>query len=77
MTVELPLPVVLDVIDISEDETLVERYGKRIPVLVRIQPVSEQGTTRSEQGASGSELDWPFTAAQASAFMQQSQASKA
>jgi len=33
-------------IDIAEDETLLERYGLRIPVIRRVD--------------SGAELDWPF-----------------
>lgn len=41
-------------IDIADDETLLERYGARIPVLRRV--------------ADGAELDWPFTVADARAF---------
>jgi hypothetical protein len=41
-------------VDISDSDTLFERYGVRIPVL------------RDE---SGGELGWPFTAAQLEAFV--------
>jgi len=38
--------VTAEYIDIAEDEALLERYGKRIPVVRRVD--------------SGMELDWPF-----------------
>lgn len=43
----LPHPVPVEVVDIAESETLVARYGTRIPVLRR--------------GDTGTELEWPFT----------------
>lgn len=48
-TTPLTSPVPVNVIDISESEDLVERYGMRIPVL-----------QRSDTGV---ELNWPFAAA--------------
>jgi hypothetical protein len=42
----LASPVPVNVVDISESETLVERYGTRIPVLQR--------------SDDGKELNWPF-----------------
>ncbi|MFO7788195.1 MAG: glutaredoxin family protein [Halospina sp.] len=50
---DTPLPV--DVVDISESEELVEKYGERIPVL-RMEP-------------QGKELDWPFTSDDVIAFL--------
>lgn len=52
----LPLQqsVAVDVVDISDDDVLLTRYGSRIPVLASPQ---------------GSELSWPFDAAQAVAFI--------
>lgn len=49
LLVQTPIdpPVPVDVVDIAQSETLVARYGTRIPVLRR------QDT--------GQELDWPFT----------------
>ena len=44
----LASPVPVEVVDISESEALVERYGTRIPVLQR--------------SDTGEELNWPFTA---------------
>ncbi len=41
-------------IDIAEDDTLLERYGVRIPVLFRT--------------ADGAELDWPFDTEQIGRF---------
>jgi hypothetical protein len=59
-TLVLPEPVMLDVVDISDDDALVQRYGTRIPVLARV----------SEQGEGTAELGWPFDAATATAFLQ-------
>lgn len=42
-------------VDIVDDDTLLQRYGTRIPVL--------------RQGASGAELDWPFDAGQLREFL--------
>ncbi|WP_419813494.1 glutaredoxin family protein [Bacterioplanoides sp.] len=42
--------------DISESETLVERYGNRIPVL--------------KDEVNGRELDWPFTHSELSAWLE-------
>ena len=42
---ETEIPLDLAIVDISEDATLMDRYGIRIPVL---------------QGADGRELNWPF-----------------
>ena len=52
----LPLQqsVAVDVVDISEDDALLARYGSRIPVLATAQ---------------GDELAWPFDSAQAFAFI--------
>ena len=50
---DTPMPV--DVVDISESEELVEKYGERIPVL-RMEP-------------QGKELDWPFTSDDVIAFL--------
>lgn len=41
-------------VDIAEDDSLLERYGVRIPVLVR---------------ADGAELGWPFDAVMLKAFL--------
>lgn len=46
--VQLPRPVPVSAVDISECPDLVERYGTRIPVLRR--------------SDSGRELSWPFSA---------------
>lgn len=43
----LPYPIPVEAVDIASSETLVERYGTRIPVL-----------RREDTGA---ELGWPFT----------------
>ena len=43
----LPEPIPVDAIDIAQSDTLVKRYGSRIPVLYRRD--------------TGAELDWPFT----------------
>jgi predicted N-acetyltransferase YhbS len=58
----LPLttPVPLDVVDISDDDSLLACYGTRIPVLQRVQAGETQ------------ELDWPFSAAQALALLKHS-----
>ena len=58
-TLELSEPVILDIVDISEDGALVQRYGTRIPVLARV-----------AEGKITAELGWPFDAAQAQAFLQ-------
>lgn len=50
---DTPMPV--DVVDISESEELVQKYGERIPVL-RMEP-------------EGKELDWPFSAEDVIAFL--------
>lgn len=49
--VHWPMVVAVDVIDISEDEHLLQRYGTRIPVL---QFADGKGLVK--------ELDWPFDA---------------
>ncbi len=53
----LPLPqtIAVDVVDISDDDALLQRYGHRIPVLA---------------SAHGDELAWPFDSQQTSAFIQ-------
>ncbi|MDO3720103.1 glutaredoxin family protein [Marinobacter sp. chi1] len=43
----MPKPIPVDVVDIAQSESLVEKYGTRIPVLRR--------------NDTGAELDWPFT----------------
>ena len=45
----------LESIDIADDEALLERYGTRIPVLLRVD--------------SGAELDWPFTSEEVARFL--------
>lgn len=52
--IEPPIPV--DVVDISQSEDLVARYGTRIPVLRR--------------GDTGEELDWPFTQKELLVFLE-------
>ncbi|HLT03435.1 MAG TPA: glutaredoxin family protein [Pseudomonas sp.] len=47
--------LLVELIDISEREEWVERYGVKIPVLRRCD--------------SGAELDWPFSAEQVVAFL--------
>lgn len=47
--------VLVELIDISEDESCMDRYALRIPVLRRVD--------------SGAELDWPFEAAQVATFL--------
>lgn len=49
-------PIAVDAIDIAQSESLVARYGTRIPVLRR--------------DDTGEELDWPFTQQQLLAFLQ-------
>lgn len=56
-TTPLASPVAVNVIDISESEDLVERYGMRIPVL-----------QRSDTGV---ELNWPFAAAEVQRLVEQ------
>lgn len=51
----LPEPVPVDAIDIAQSESLVKRYGERIPVLRR--------------NDTGEELDWPFNQDQLLAFL--------
>lgn len=46
----------VDLIDIAFEDVLVERYGRRIPVL--------------RDAKSGAELDWPFTAPQLAQFLE-------
>lgn len=48
-----------DTVDISESDTLFERYGLRIPVLA---------------DAEGAELDWPFALESLHSFLQQGSA---
>lgn len=48
--------LLVELIDIADDESLVERYGLIIPVLRRCD--------------NGSELRWPFDAEQVVAFLQ-------
>lgn len=55
MTTRLAEPVPVNVVDISESEALVERYGTRIPVLQR--------------DDTGAELNWPFDGAQVQHFV--------
>ena len=52
----LPLlrSVAVEVIDVSDDDALLAQYGSRIPVLASPQ---------------GHELQWPFSPAEASAFI--------
>lgn len=54
----LPLEqsVAVDVVDISDDDALLVRYGSRIPVLV---------------SPHGDELSWPFDAIAASEFIRE------
>ena len=47
--------VQVELIDIAESEAMVERYGLRIPVLIRCD--------------SGTELGWPFDGGQVAAFL--------
>ncbi|MDU9390291.1 glutaredoxin family protein [Pseudomonas japonica] len=47
--------LLVELVDIAEDQTMVERYGLRIPVLRRCD--------------SGAELNWPFDADQVVAFL--------
>lgn len=49
--VRWPVVVAVDVIDISDDEQLLQRYGTRIPVLALIDAAGVR-----------QELDWPFDA---------------
>lgn len=58
-TLPLTAPVLLDVVDISEEDVLVRRYGTRIPLLAQI-----------VEGEVAAELGWPFDAAAAQAFLQ-------
>lgn len=53
----LTSPVPVSVVDISESEDLVSRYGTRIPVL-----------QRSDTNV---ELDWPFSTADVQRFVEQ------
>ncbi|WP_148863245.1 glutaredoxin family protein [Marinobacter fonticola] len=57
LLVQAPIntPIPVDVVDIAHSETLVARYGTRIPVL------------RREDN--GQELDWPFTQDELLAFL--------
>jgi hypothetical protein len=57
MALPLAEPLPIEAVDISDDDALLARYGLRIPVLQRV------------QGAVVQELDWPFTAEQALAFI--------
>lgn len=52
----MPTPIPVDVIDIAQSETLVARYGTRIPVLRR--------------NDTNEELGWPFTRDQLLTFLQ-------
>ncbi|GGL41390.1 hypothetical protein GCM10009091_24180 [Pseudomonas brenneri] len=47
--------LLVELMDISESETLFEAYGLRIPVLRRVD--------------TGAELDWPFDTEQVVAFL--------
>ena len=47
--------LVVERVDIADDETLLERYGVRIPVLARF--------------SDGAELDWPFDAERVNQFL--------
>jgi hypothetical protein len=47
--------LMVELIDISSQPALVERYGWRVPVLRRVD--------------TGAELDWPFEADQIAAFL--------
>lgn len=51
----MPEPVPVDAVDIAQSAKLVERYGRRIPVLHR--------------SDNGEELDWPFTRDQLTDFL--------
>jgi len=44
-----PVPIAVEVVDISESDELLQRYGTRIPVLALLRA-----------DGSGEELDWPF-----------------
>lgn len=48
-----PVPLVVEVVDISESDALMQRYGPRIPVLA----VYREGDAA---GLASTELDWPF-----------------
>ena len=48
------MPLRIEIVDISEDAQLMERYGIRIPVLRR---------------ADGEELNWPFALQSARGFL--------
>ena len=63
----LPLtePLVVEVVDISDDDALVQRFGTRIPVLGWEEP-GESGAAGKKQD---SELDWPFDTAAVLAFL--------
>lgn len=52
----LPEDVAVELIDISESDALIERYGVRIPVIA--------------DSTSGRELGWPFDAQQFLDFLQ-------
>jgi len=51
----MPEPIPVDAVDIAQSESLVARYGTRIPVLQR--------------SDTGEELDWPFTRDQLTDFL--------
>lgn len=63
----LPLsaPLPIDVVDISDDDTLLQRYGTRIPVL----GWEETSTSEVSGTYQCRELDWPFDAAAVLAFL--------
>ena len=66
----LPLtePLVVEVVDISDDDALVQRFGTRIPVL----GWEETGDSGAAGKKQGSELDWPFDTVALLAFLGES-----
>jgi Glutaredoxin-like domain (DUF836) len=61
LRVQLPQPVRLDIVDISDDDLLIKRYGTRIPVLVRLHTDGEVAAV----------LAWPFDALSLRGFLLQ------
>lgn len=56
-TLQLPQPLEVEWVDISEDEALLARYAERIPLLLHRGPTEVR------------ELGWPFTGQQALQFL--------
>ena len=52
----------LELVDIAADDHLIEKYGVRIPVVVK------KTVEKNTQQDTGKELGWPFTLEQLDAF---------